>query len=79
VSPLKGRRHARTCRHCPRVRQLGHEFQAHRAAWEARAETVTAGYATELDDYRRRNPAPTFRTFLLALAGSGWPMSGRQA
>lgn len=76
---MRRRRHSPSCRHCPRVRQLGHDFQAHRAAWEARAEQVSAGYQSELADFRSSHPAPTFRAYLVALTGSGWPMSGRQA
>lgn len=79
MSPLKGRQHAPRCRHCPRVRLLGSEFQATRAAWEAMLEQAGAGYRTESDEFRRAHPAPTFRTFLVELTGSAWPMSGRQA
>lgn len=76
---MSRRRHRPGCRHCPRVRQLGRDFQAQRAAWEAQAEAAAAGYAAELAEFRQRRPGPTFKAYLVALAGSGWPMSGRAA
>lgn len=74
---MKGRRHARTCRHCPRVRELGRDFQCWRASWEARREQESSGYATEAAMFTATNPAPTFKSYLLANVGAGWPMSGR--
>lgn len=77
---MKRRRspHRPDCRHCPRVRQLGRDYQAHRAAWLAQREQAGYGYATESAEFDRDNPGPLFRDYLLALAGTGWPMSGRQ-
>lgn len=73
---MNRRRHRRDCRHCPRVRALGRDFQAWRCSWEAQREHVTVGYATEQAEYDRANPPPTFKAYLVANAGSGWPMSG---
>lgn len=67
--------HKASCRHCPRVRALGREFQGWRAAWEARMEHETIGYATEEALYRAEHPAPTFKAYLIAMRGAGWPMS----
>jgi hypothetical protein len=39
-------------------------YRAWRATWEADAEAATIGYTTEMIEYRRDNPAPTFRTYL---------------
>jgi hypothetical protein len=39
-------------------------YRAWRQTWEEAAEAATIGYATELTEYRRDNPAPTFRTYL---------------
>lgn len=71
-------RHAPGCGHCPRVRLLGRDFQAWRAAWEAACEQVTAGYAAERELHVASCPPPTFKAYLLANVGAGWPMSGRQ-
>lgn len=71
--------HTPSCRHCPRVRLLGRDFQAQRAAWEAERERVTHGYATEQAEFDQHRPPPTFKRYLIANAGSGWPMSGRQS
>ena len=40
-----------------------------RLTWEQRAEAVTLGYATEMEEYRRDNPAPNLKSFLLANKG----------
>lgn len=72
------RRHNPTCGHCPRVRALGREFQCWRASWEAQREEVAIGYAAEERAYADRHAAPTFKHYLIAMAGTGWPMSGRQ-
>lgn len=73
------RRHSPSCRHCPRVRQLGRDFQSWRAAWEAACEQATAGYATERELHVAASPAPTFKAYLIANTGAAWPMSGRQS
>jgi hypothetical protein len=38
-----------------------------REAWEREAEAVTFLYPTELREYKRTNPPPTFREYLVAL------------
>jgi hypothetical protein len=78
--PARQRRspHTTTCRHCPRVRLLGRDYQAQRAAWEAQREHVTHGYATEQAEFDATHRPPTFKTYLIAMTGSAWPMSGRQ-
>lgn len=68
--------HRPSCRHCPRVRLLGHDFQLWRAAWCERLERESAGYTTEAQQFTQADPPPTFRRYLEAMAGSGWPMSG---
>jgi hypothetical protein len=71
------RPHGPDCRHCPRVRLLGHDFAVWRHSWELTRERATAGYADELSRFAyTHNPAPTFRDYLVAMTGSGWPMSG---
>lgn len=70
------RHHSPSCQHCPRVRALGRDFQSWRAAWEARADQVALGYATELAELRATDPAPTFRAYLVMMTGAAWPMSG---
>lgn len=40
---------------------------AHHAWWSA-AEDETMNYATELADYKRTRPEPTFKEFLIGLA-----------
>jgi hypothetical protein len=72
------RRHAPTCRHCPRVRLLGRDFQSWRQSWEAQRERIAMGYATECAEFAAANRPPTFKAYLIANAGTGWPMSGRQ-
>jgi hypothetical protein len=71
------RRHRPTCRHCPRVRALGRDFQAWRHSWETRREAVSAGYPTEAAMFASTSPAPTFKAYLVANVGAGWPMSGK--
>lgn len=72
------RRHKPTCRHCARVRLLGHDFQCWRAHWDATLEAATAGYTDEISRFvSPYNPPPTFREYLESMAGSGWPMSGQ--
>jgi hypothetical protein len=39
-------------------------YRLWRETWEDAAEAATIGYATEMTDYRRDHPAPTFRTYL---------------
>lgn len=73
-----GAKHAATtCAHCYRVRLLGRDFQGWRGAWEAELEQVANGYAAEAEQFRRENPAPTFKQYLINNTGAGWPMSGR--
>ena len=72
------RRHKPTCGHCPRVRLLGRDFQSWRASWEAQREQTACGYPTETREFDATNPPPTFKAYLIANAGTGWPMSGRQ-
>lgn len=74
---MSRRRHRPGCGHCPRVRALGREFQCWRAAWDAAAEQASAGYAAELATWSAEHRPPTFRDYLIAMTGSGWPMSGR--
>lgn len=71
------RKHGLRCGHCPRVRALGRDFQAWRAAWDTQREQESAGYRTEADMFTNANPAPTFKSYLLANVGAGWPMSGK--
>ena len=70
------RAHGRDCRHCPRVRQLGREFQCWRASWEDELEHVSNGYATEARQFAQQSRPPTFKSYLIQMTGSGWPMSG---
>lgn len=37
--------------------------------WERDAERVTLGYETEMVEYKRDNPMPTLKAFLLANKG----------
>jgi hypothetical protein len=39
-------------------------YRLWRKTWEDAAEVATIGYTTEMIEYRRDNPAPTFRTYL---------------
>jgi len=55
---------------------LGRDFAAWRAAWEAQRELATAGYATEQQLHDAASSAPTFKAYLIANTGAGWPMSG---
>lgn len=71
------RRHRSSCGHCPRVRALGRDFQAWRASWETRLENASAGYRTEAAMFTESSPAPTFKAYLVANVGAGWPMSGK--
>jgi hypothetical protein len=41
-----------------------------RLAWEALLEESSSGYATEEGDFRRDNPGPTLKGFLLQLRGT---------
>lgn len=77
---MKRRRppHRPGCRHCRRVRLLGLDFQTWRAPWEAGLEQDAVGYATEGEQYREEHPAPTFKAYLIANIGAGWPMSGSE-
>lgn len=36
------------------------------------------GYPVECAEFDAANPPPTFKAYLIANAGTGWPMSGRQ-
>jgi len=73
------RRHRPSCGHCPRVRQLGRDFQAWRASFDQAEESASAGYATERAAWRAGRQAPTFRRYLEQMTGAGWPMSGSWA
>lgn len=75
---MKRRRrpHGPSCRHCPRVRLLGLEFRSWRHAWELDHDRAGAGYAAEQADHRASSTPPTFGAYLVAMTGSGWPMSG---
>jgi hypothetical protein len=70
-------RHRAGCRHCFRVRLLGLDFQGWRASWEEGLEEAAVGYATEGAQYREQHAAPTFKAYLVANTGAGWPMSGQ--
>lgn len=70
--------HAQGCRHCRRVSALGRDFRLWRESWEARCEQVAVGYRTETALFSEDCPAPTFKTYLVAMTGSGWPMSGAE-
>lgn len=59
------RPHPPGCRHCHRVRQLGREFAAWRAAAETARDLVCIGYATEERTYGN---LPTFRDYLEGMA-----------
>ena len=72
------RRHRPGCRHCYRVGLLGLDFHGWRARWEDALEHTANGYATEAEEFRANNRAPTFKAFLIANTGAGWPMSGRE-
>lgn len=37
--------------------------------WQSDCEAVSLGYATEIAEYRRDNPMPTLKAFLLANKG----------
>lgn len=43
------------------------QYTLARLAWDADAEAATFNYPTELKEYRRTNPPPRFRDFLVAL------------
>lgn len=58
------------------MRLLGQDFQCWRATWESAQEATAAGYPAESAEYAERHAAPTFRTYLVAMTGAGWPMSG---
>lgn len=77
---MKRRRppHGPSCRHCPRVRLLGHDFRVWRESWNLTAEAAHGGYSTERAEYSREHRPPTFRDYLVAMTGSGWPMSGSE-
>ena len=77
---MKQRRppHRAGCRHCRRVRLLGLDFQGWRSSWEEGLEEAAVGYATEGEQYRTEHPAPTFKAYLIANTGAGWPMSGSE-
>lgn len=62
-----------------RGRRIGHNWwreyvwnvwHAADHAWWLAAEDVTMLYATELADYRREHPRPTFKDCLIGLAGT---------
>lgn len=59
------RRHPPGCRHCRRVRELGRDYRAWRAAEEAARQAVCIGYATEERQY---GALPTFRDYLKGIA-----------
>lgn len=70
------RPHGPGCRHCPRVRALGREFAGWRESWELAREEACHGYRTEEHGWTPGHPAPTFKRYLQAMTGAGWPMSG---
>lgn len=39
-------------------------------AWWLQAEAVALGYETELEEYKRDHPTPTYKDFLVGMAGS---------
>lgn len=59
------------------MRLLGLDFQTWRASWEASSEAAGYGYTTETRMYAAEHRPPTFRDYLVSMAGSGWPMSGK--
>lgn len=77
VSRRRRAPHRPGCRHCPRVRLLGLEYRGWRHARELELEHASCGYAAEAAELTSTAPLPTFRDYLVAMAGSGWPMSGR--
>lgn len=77
--PRKRRsRHRPGCAHCYRVGLLGRDFHTWRTAWEVRLEEAAIGYAAEEEQFREQSPAPTFKAYLIAHTGAGWPMSGQR-
>ena len=73
---MSRRRHRPGCRHCPRVRLLGLEFRGWRSSWELELEATAVGYATEGAQFAAAHRPPTFREYLVAMTGAGYPMSG---
>ena len=71
-------KHRAGCRHCYRVRLLGLDFHGWRARWEDSLEQAAMGYATETEEFRANNRPPTFKAYLVANTGAGWPMSGSE-
>lgn len=45
------------------------EYRDARDAYEQEAERVSIGYATELEEYKRDHPGPTFKGWLRGIAG----------
>lgn len=61
-----GRNGCRHKLHCsPAHASLVADYAAARHAWWSAMEDATALYATEVAEYRRDNPPPTFRDFLV--------------
>lgn len=59
------------------MRALGQEFHLWRASYDSAEEATTHGYATERAEFTTMHHPPTFRDYLIAMAGTGWPMSGQ--
>ena len=70
--------HRPGCRHCYRVGLLGLDFRTWRSAWEEKLEQAAVGYTTEGAEFRANNRPPTFKAYLIANTGAGWPMSGSE-
>lgn len=51
-------------------RRLVSDYRDARDAWEADLEATTALYAAEVQDYKRDNPGPTFKSWLQGHAGA---------
>ena len=75
---LRRPKHRPGCAHCYRVRLLGRDFHGWRASWEARLEQEANGYEAEGLQFREANTPPTFKAYLIAMTGAGWPMSGQR-
>lgn len=60
----------RGCRSDCLHRKLVLEYRDARDAYDLEAERVSLGYATELADYHRDHPGPTFKAWLEGTAGA---------
>lgn len=45
-------------------KEMMDEYYAIREAWERKREKVTGMYSSEIADFERENPRPTFKKFL---------------